>query len=280
MSVKSKSRRLKGPFNIDIYEEIPEILWPSIQGKSPSEIKKLTKLRSLYTDLPRTQKQIELSRKKDWMNLVFHTDIREWSGATICLFNPFCVPALLVDSLEESTKVLCATFVLKPKKGTRGLECTYHLGNWCRCRKIPGLTSQTKHPAAVRWLEANKLLFQFISDIFRDYNEPLWSRYLQVITKNSLTNFLCVWATCALNINFPCQPHFDSLDRLGGLCWVLAFGKFIHGELVFPFMKICIPMGSGCLVAFNSTEIAHYVRNYEGFRNSIVLFTHDEMFSK
>jgi hypothetical protein len=97
-----------------------------------------------------------------------------------------------------------------------------------------------------------------------------------------LPNYFGVWSTCALNINFACARHHDSKDFRGGFCWVIPFGTFTSGgELVFEDMKLLFDMAPGNVVAFRSFDIYHSVKEYSGgVRNSLVLFTHNEMILK
>lgn len=74
------------------------------------------------------------------------------------------------------------------------------------------------------------------------------------------------------------KPHKDKKDFRHGLCWIVPFGQFKGGELFFRELGITVHMRPGVVLAFKSYELMHEVNAYKGWRYSLVLYQHQNMF--
>ena len=73
--------------------------------------------------------------------------------------------------------------------------------------------------------------------------------------------------------------HIDANDYKNGLCFVIPFGNWIiGGQLIFPDINLEVELSSGDLICFQSHSLSHFVNDFEGERNSIVLFCDNNLF--
>lgn len=86
---------------------------------------------------------------------------------------------------------------------------------------------------ATDWLEANKLLFEYMTQLFKKRFPNMWWKYEDIVSKlpERLTG---AWSTAVVNIKFASARHIDVADYWNGLCWVIPFGTYW-----FHFSQIC-----------------------------------------
>jgi hypothetical protein len=76
-----------------------------------------------------------------------------------------------------------------------------------------------------------------------------------------------------VNRNFGVIQHQDHKDFHDGICCVIIFGDFKGGELCFLDLDLLVETRDGGLVFFFSAKHQHVVNKYVGNRNSVTLFT-------
>ncbi|RHZ85494.1 hypothetical protein Glove_65g42 [Diversispora epigaea] len=67
--------------------------------------------------------------------------------------------------------------------------------------------------------------------------------------------------------------HWDEHDELNSLCFLVALGDFVGGELCFPQLQIVVPLQAEQIVAFSSCLLLHgnfpITRVYDDFKKGI-----------
>jgi hypothetical protein len=89
------------------------------------------------------------------------------------------------------------------------------------------------------------------------------------------------WAAIAINCNLDESGiglHSDAHDFRDGLCWTIPFGNFTGGDLNFPDLNLRVQYKSGDVASFLSLQ-RHEVKRFRGSRYSLVLFTHNTVFT-
>jgi hypothetical protein len=172
------------------------------------------------------------------------------------------------QELWQSTKALENKVRIRPKKTKRSdVERTMHVGSWRKSSPTIQLTKDTEDPAR-HWMQRNAKFWSAASNLFYNLNRNIYETYDEVEAPLKLG----VWTTCTINFDFgPIKAHFDNNDYQAGYCFVVPFGNFTGGDLVFTGINITIKMQPGMVVAFKSYELEHAVTAYEGERYSIVL---------
>lgn len=184
----------------------------------------------------------------------------------------------LIDTVVATTADLVVKYpplASKEGRNKRGDVARYHLGCWQNYAPEPYTTGETNNKHARDWLQQNQPLFERVSHLFKTHFPRMYDLYASVDMPEHLIG---VFASLALNINFASTPHNDDKDFRSGLCWVMPFGNFKGGNLVFPDINIEVVLAPGDLICFQSFKLEHFNRNFEGVRNSIVFFTHHNMF--
>jgi hypothetical protein len=197
----------------------------------------------------------------------------------LCLFKGV-IDREKLSKLVESTKRLCNNFPKASKNQTARKEnLVYHFGSWCDSSPHPKNTSDTRHSAATKWISENENLFSLMNVIFEDHFPNLFKHYSKISSSNRHLQTFGAWCSVAVNINFASSYHSDRKDNPNGLCWVLPFGTYSRGgELNLEQLKCTIAFRPGDVVCFKSRDIYHWNSDFDNVRNSLVFFTHDNMF--
>lgn len=82
------------------------------------------------------------------------------------------------------------------------------------------------------------------------------------------------FAGLVVNINCITQAHRDK-DKM--LCMVAPLGPFEGADLCFYEQGLVIPLRSGDLVIFRSSETTHFNLHFQGMRASLVFHTDKEL---
>ena len=89
------------------------------------------------------------------------------------------------------------------------------------------------------------------------------------------------WFNVVINFrleNSGMPVHQDPKDFRHELCWIIPFGDYQGANLYFPDMNLNVEFLPGDLICFNSFNLQHGVRSFQGFRGSIVFIGHENMF--
>jgi len=214
------------------------------------------------------------------IHLYIHRDthVQDQEGRTLLRLWEGEISNSLLTTLCTSTNRLVEEY--PPPKGdtSRGDDERYHFGHWKKFQEEPYEISETKHPAARMWISQNTKLWQKLAKVFKSFDSRLFTRYQNGLDYWGIRSYFPPWFSLALNIDFAATPHKDEHDYRSGYCWVLTFGQFRGGALRLKELNATIQMKAGNLVCFKSHLFTHWVEKYSGIRNSIVMFTHDELF--
>jgi len=243
--------------------------------------KKNSRQRKLKNVLPLTKGQLQTVPKKPFVfvqDQSFHflapsreTNARVFRGE---------IPNNLLSTLLDSTDELVLNqpppkLHHTPRAEQKGT--VYHCGIWRKYMKEPRWSAQSLEEPMQKWLDVNGKLFKAVSDVFKREYKELFSFYAALHDGDE--DFpLYPWMMVNINYRWAVEEHRDTSDFQNGLCWVLVFGEFTGGELVLKEPNITIQLKPGDLVCFKSYSITHYVKPFQGQRNSLVFFTHHNMF--
>lgn len=232
-----------------------------------------------YYELPYTAKEklwLTYCNSKQKLNIEDSAIVFDQLEAPMIRYFKAAISSDLLETLQNSTDDLVAAVETHQKQTKRGTENCLHLGNWRKSSKLPFPTVDSSSLAAKNWITANQKLADHCSALFQKNFPILFAKYTKVAESDRVFG---AWTTCAINVNFACEPHYDDHDYQGGLCWVIPFGSYKTGRsLFFPHLNIEVFTRPGDLICFRSFALRHQVRNYDHVRNSVVFFTHQNMF--
>ncbi|PUU81806.1 hypothetical protein B9Z19DRAFT_1062372 [Tuber borchii] len=198
----------------------------------------------------------------------------------------FRLPPHLITALEESEAILP---VIKATKQTRGSYLVRHYAHWADFsdKVFESSDYQKQKEAADRWLEANKPLFQHLSNFLRIYNPEMWVG----MTKSSfnasdghLLGLARPWHGIAIGQGMGSEggkDHQDWQDRMSVFNAVVPFGAtgWKGAEVVLWQLGIKVAVERGDCFMFKGAIIAHKACAItEGQRNFIDLFCHKSVY--
>lgn len=180
----------------------------------------------------------------------------------------------LISNLQQSTITLCNIAKPCPKNTCRGKGLIYYFGYWTNYSIKPYETKDSKQVGVRQWWWTNYNLWKFIGNLVKKYFP---------IEYNLLVNVkfpfkFGIFTNAGINANYPCEPHYDTLDNPAAVCVIIVFGIFLGGEFCVEDDCVYVPNTEGTIIILKSATKKHFVANYIGYRNSIVLFTPKTMF--
>jgi hypothetical protein len=203
--------------------------------------------------------------------------VRSWTGDVLVKCIRSVIPKRIYNNLQSSTEILRNNL-----KGhidlERNIREVYHFGCTRDCSKEIRITKHSNKIAGKIWENENKPLWKLLNIIFKMEQPEMYDAFNNVeLPKRTFG----AWAGCALNADIPeegVSTHNDPQDCRSGYCWVIPFGDFQSGgELVFPELKVTIPLFAGDLVYFKSYELQHGIRKFKGKRKSVIMYMHNNI---
>jgi hypothetical protein len=233
---------------------------------------------TIYIRKHKSDKFTEKLKQGKTLNLT--TSVRYTVDNTeLIYFKKRAIPFNLIDKLTTSTEKFRDLTSPKVRSESRSSKClVFHMGNWNLTRKGDAaitLTEDTRnHFVHCKWwLEENKELIDLLCRIFKTRFPQMYSFYCSLVDKYEVK--IGAWATVAINFDFgSIKTHTDKNDMMDGYCWVVPFGSYEHGRLVFPKMNISVNARPGDITTFLSYQLEHRVEEYSGTRYSLAFFTH------
>lgn len=175
----------------------------------------------------------------------------------------------LMKKLWSSTEAL-VQFIRPAKPNSRGSTGVYfYVGYWKKSSSVIYRTAAFRTAAGTWWARYNQSLWDLLGNLAAKHFPDIYCNLMRVML---WYRFAC-WAVAGINWNHPVTKHKDKDDAKPGICCVLIFGDFFSGELCFPDDAVIIKTRHGSLVMFYSYLYEHIVGKFLGIRNSIVLFT-------
>jgi hypothetical protein len=215
----------------------------------------------------------------EWINLKKDDSVivKSIRGDTLVKVFRSALNVELINVLFDSTNELLK-YLEGDEDNKRIIREVFHFGHWRDNMVDIQETKTMKFEESKEWIRSNRELWNFLNLLFFHELPELYEDYLSV---NFSPRYFGAWATCALNgVMDPSGMgmHTDERDYRNGFCWVVPFGDFEGGELVFPDIKVCLEMFPGDIVYFRSCDLNHFVNPFTGNRKSLVLFSHNTMF--
>ncbi|KAI9763237.1 MAG: hypothetical protein M1840_000812 [Geoglossum simile] len=184
---------------------------------------------------------------------------------------------------EKFTQTLANTENLIPVKPVQihshHATTNRHWGLWKGRISEPCMTADYARdlPFSQQWLDANRELFQYLSNNLRLLQPEMYVRY------SSITRFLpaevrpvCgAWYTCAINQNTTMDEvaHLDQNNYYCGLNVVVGWGDYKSAKLVLWDLKVVVEMLPGDAIFFPGSAITHSTVDVRGeSRNTINCF--------
>lgn len=195
----------------------------------------------------------------------------------------------------EYTQALATSESLIPaigaKEHARGTTQSRHWAIWMAQQGVPCLStdfirdneSSSRKPRD--WLEANKGLFKYLSDIvLRNIDAKMYSKFtsLQPLLSDELQPLCGAWAGCAINQGQTTDgtPHIDNSDFKFGLNVVTGWGDFTTSKLLLWQLGVAIEFQPGDAVLFLGRLFTHNAADIQGGERNIVnCFTHSTVFT-
>lgn len=233
---------------------------------------------TLHVPLPFTEGQRRQNNDEPFTVIQTNTHVMEPTGGTNVRVFKSIITTELMHTLNETTNALIKLrppTPAKPGRDKRGDIEKYHLGCWRKYTNQITVSKESQNKHASHWLRVNNPLFLHVSAIFQHHYPDLYAIYNAVPLPEKLVG---VFGMVALNVNFPSRLHTDDEDYRNGLCWVMPFGDYDGGNLVFPDLKLEVELRPGDLVCFRSHLIEHFNRSFSGYRNSLVFFSSHTLF--
>lgn len=232
-----------------------------------------------FYEIPYTDGEAEFltaCNAKKSLQISTPTIVYDQLNAPLIRYYKQIIPKKMLSTLDASTEDLRLTVPPHEAYTARGHEFCLHLGNWRKYSKKPFETVDSEENHSQNWISLNQPLAKLCSKVFEQSFPILYKKYTTVNAKDRIFG---AWTTCAINFNFACNAHYDEHDYRGGLCWIVPFGNYTEGRsLFFPHLNIDVLLQPGDLVCFRSYELKHQVKKYNNVRNSLVFFTHHNMF--
>lgn len=118
-----------------------------------------------------------------------------------------------------------------------------------------------------------------INDFIRENYESLYMKLARLTWGPFAPRSFGIFPMIAINYNSISDFHWDNHDEPNCFCCLVALGDFDGGELIFPQLKIIIPLRPGQIVVFSSRLLLHgNLPITRGIRHSIVYFVHCTFF--
>lgn len=106
---------------------------------------------------------------------------------------------------------------------------------------------------------------------------PYLSRFQDLTTRPAL-DFEGTFTMVAVKEGSSERTHVDCNDQ--GITWVLPIGDWEGGDMVFPQLKLQVPLRSGELLGFSANLLAHHCTPItSGNRLVITMFTCKHIFA-
>ena len=193
----------------------------------------------------------------------------------------FRYPDHLLKKLEESQHLLPAG---KVTDTIRGNFHHRHYALWADYSPdiMKSKEYRDDHPSSQAWLDANKELFEYLSDNLRMIDPDMYTMFTSIdkYLPAGFARMAGAWHAVAINETMVPQTteletHLDWQDINYGYNAVLPWGNFGGGYLIFWQAKIIYEVCRGDCLLFMGSVIAHQVSEItSGMRNSIDLFCH------
>jgi hypothetical protein len=180
--------------------------------------------------------------------------------------------------LEASTRLLFKNTVSLGKRTD-----TRHLGTWPDYQPYFFYTAEARaFPESVRFLENKNTIAVTtkLNNHLRHHFKGLHDKYKHAALPLEMRLVGRAFPTLAVN-SAPSSPHYDDMDCKEGICYVLPYGSFEGGELVFRDFKLRIQCQPGSIIAFDSEGLFHEnLPITKGERFSLVMFCHQGCLTK
>ncbi|RHZ79694.1 hypothetical protein Glove_142g12 [Diversispora epigaea] len=161
-----------------------------------------------------------------------------------------------------------------------------HFGVYTRNNLLPFTSSNTasmhncEHQECVNnLLSSLNPLSICINKFVQEHYKGLYEKLLKLEWGSFAPKLFGIFPMIAINYNTISDFHWDEHDELNSLCFLVALGDFVGGELCFPQLQIVVPLQAGQIVAFSSHLLLH--GNFPITRSichSIVYFVHNTFF--
>jgi hypothetical protein len=181
------------------------------------------------------------------------------------------------------------------KYKNKGGAGVWHFALWTFYKTEPYVSANTRGnnvydmEAVARFLSAMAPLQQAAANLFRIFLPNDYARYKQqfdrlrrIFKSMSHIQFSSKMAFLGMALlqNLRVLLHTDNADDKHGFVIMTPFGKFTGGHLLVGSWSIQYRMEyqPGDVVIFNSGILPHAITPFEGIRQAVVLFSHEEMF--
>jgi hypothetical protein len=221
---------------------------------------------------------VTLNKKPLLVKLHQSPTIVDYRGGTVLkVFRSFLTKSE-ASQLFNTTEVLASrTQHFKPDS-KRGVDKVLHLGCWRCYAKVPFVTKHSRTDAAKDWILANRNIFVKLNNLFYMENPELFEIYQKPALP---VRMFGAWAAIAINCDLDesgIALHTDAHDFREGFCWTIPFGDFTGGELHLPKLKLTVEYKRRDVAMFQSLQ-QHEIKPFSGTRYSLVLFSHNTIFT-
>ncbi len=205
--------------------------------------------------------------------------LRFWKGV---------VPKTLLSGVLSSTRSVMRDLIQKNEelkasgKVEKLRDNTLHFGTWPDYQPYFFITKETRVvPKAVSFLEnkCNRELINWLTEHFRKNFNDVYEEYCNLNVPDIMRLIGRAFPTMALNYG-TALPHYDMQDKKDGIAYLINYGSFEGGELVFRDLKLKFKFEPGDLIAFDGRSLYHENLPARGERYSMVLFGHQCCFTK
>ncbi|RHZ79685.1 hypothetical protein Glove_142g5 [Diversispora epigaea] len=139
-----------------------------------------------------------------------------------------------------------------------------HFGVYTRNNLLPFTSSNTasmhncEHQECVNnLLSSLNPLSICINKFVQEHYKGLYEKLLKLEWGSFAPKLFGIFPMIAINYNTISDFHWDEHDELNSLCFLVALGDFVGGELCFPQLQIVVPLQAGQIVAFSSHLLLH-----------------------
>ncbi|RHZ89981.1 hypothetical protein Glove_9g86 [Diversispora epigaea] len=154
-----------------------------------------------------------------------------------------------------------------------------HFGVYTRNNLLPFTSSNTasmhncEHQECVNnLLSSLNPLSICINKFVQEHYKGLYKKLLK-LGGSFVPKLFEIFPMIAINYNTISNFHWDEHDELNSLCFLVALGDFVGGELCFPQLQIVVLLQAGQIVAFSSCLLLHgnfpITRVYDDFKKGI-----------
>ncbi|KAI9772246.1 MAG: hypothetical protein M1840_000995 [Geoglossum simile] len=169
----------------------------------------------------------------------------------------------------------------KVKSHSRGTTVNRHWGLWRKYSIDLHMSGNYLRdlPNSQQWLNANKDLFQYLTDVLRLLDPQMYIRYISIkdFLPPDIQPACGAWYACAINQDMTMDgiAHLDRSNYYCGLNVVVGWGDYTSSKLVLWDLGLVLELLPGDAILFLGRIITHNTVDIQGgVRNLVNCFVH------